>query len=130
MTEFIPDLKQMVTAGRIEDVKQALAGLEKRPEADHHAVIEVLALATDKTAIELLPFLLAEIDPDHPVRHRLFQLTTDRAHLNYAFALILLDHATPGQLTQIVPLLKHILSRETKGGFLNRMLRAVGKTET
>jgi len=127
MTDFIPDLKQMVSAGRIEDAKLALAGLEQRPETDHQAVLEILALAPDKTALELLPFLLAQINPDHPVRHRLFQLTTDRAHLNYVFVLILMDHATPGQLTQIVPLLKHILSRETKGDFLNQMLRAVGK---
>jgi len=124
---FIPNLKDLITTGRIEEARESLAGLEQRPEADQNGVIELLALARDKTALDLLPFLLTTINPDHPIHHRLFQLTTDRAHLNYNFALMLLNHGNPEQLNQITPLLKHILTRETKGDFLNRMLRTVGK---
>ena len=127
MGDFIPDLKHLVKTARFQEAKEALDSLPQRPDADQEAAIEVLALASDKTALELLSFLMESTPPDHPLRLRLFQLTTDRAHLNYAFARILLVHSTPDQIRHLTPLLKHILSKETKGELLNRILRIVGK---
>ncbi|MCG8637284.1 MAG: hypothetical protein MI863_25865 [Desulfobacterales bacterium] len=127
MGDFIPDLKHLVKTARFQEAKEALNSLSRRPDAEQEAAIEVLALASDKAALELLSFLMETTPPDHPLRQRIFQLTTDRAHINYAFAGILLVHSTPDQIRQLTPLLKHILSKETKGELLNRILRVVGK---
>ncbi|MCG8689197.1 MAG: hypothetical protein MI892_30275 [Desulfobacterales bacterium] len=126
MAEFIPELKQLIKKNQAEATKEKLSGILDRPEEDQEAVIELLALASDKTALDLLSFLMDTIDEKHPVHARLYQLTSDRAHLNFEFVLLLLRHAGPDRLNQLTPLLKHILTRETKGTLLTQILRTVG----
>ena len=126
MTDFIPALKGLIKTGRIEEAKPLLTGFSNRPQEDQEAVIELLALAPDATGFALIDFLMA--DPqDKSIHKRLFQLATDRAHLNYTFTELLLSHGTPEQIRQSIPLLKHIISKATKGDLLNRILRAAGK---
>ncbi len=127
MTPYIQKLKSFLTAGNIEAAQNVLTDVETRSETDMQAVIELLALAKDKDAPALISFLLNRIDSKHPFHKRLFQLATDRAHLNYAFAEILLKYADKNQQNQIIPLLRHILSREVKGDQLNRLIRTIGK---
>ena len=127
MGDFITDLKKLMEDGAVDRIKARLEKLDQRPEEDQNGVIEQLALANDNTALDLIPYLMAETDPDHPVHARLFQLATDRAHLNYAFVLVLLDHASRDQLDQVIPLLRYILAKETKGDILNLILRQIGK---
>lgn len=127
MGDFIPDFKNLVKTSRVQEAKDALASLTQRPEEEQQAAIEILALASDDTAFGLLSFLMETMAPDHPLRQRIFQLITDRAHINYNFAGILLAQGTPDQIRHITPLLKHILSKETHGELLNRILRVIGK---
>jgi len=96
-------------------------------DSEKQEVIEMLALAPDKTALALLTFLLGKIRLDNETRKRLFQLTADRAHLNFTFARILLDHGDQSQLIYWAPLFKHILSKETNEDLLNRIIRTAGK---
>lgn len=127
MAEYIPELKKLIKTNRIKEARNALSSLADRPAQDKQAVIELLALAPDQTAHALLSFLMEDSAIDQDTRSRLYQLTTDRAHIDYAFASILLAHGSPDQIRQIIPLLKHVLSKETKGDLLNTILRVVGK---
>lgn len=106
---------------------EQLSILSSRLDNERKDVIEMLALASDKTALSLLNFLLGKTTLDSETRKRLFQLTMDRAHLNFAFTTLLLDHGDRSQLIHYVPLFKHILSKETNEDLLNRIIRTAGK---
>lgn len=127
MGDFVPNLKHLVKTARLQEAKEILEGLAQRSQADQEAAIEVLALASDSTALELLSFLIETTARDHPFQQRLFQLASDRAHINHEFVRILLTSGTPDQMRHITPLLRHILTREAQGDLLNRVLRVVGK---
>ncbi len=126
MTDFTANLKGLIKTDRIEEAQTLLEDFSIRPEDDQEAVIEILALAPDGIGFALIDFLMKSTQKKS-VKERLFQLATDRAHLNYAFAVLLLSHGSPEQIQHSIPLLKHILSKATKGDLLNRILRAAGK---
>ncbi|MBU4130173.1 MAG: hypothetical protein KKF12_05080, partial [Proteobacteria bacterium] len=98
MDLYLPKLRQLIKTAQIDQAQERLSILSSRPVNERQEVIEMLALATDKTALCLLSFLLGKTTLDAETRERLFQLTTDRAHLNFAFAGILLDQADRPQL--------------------------------
>ncbi|MCG8614677.1 MAG: hypothetical protein MI802_00565 [Desulfobacterales bacterium] len=127
MGEYIPQLKHLIKTARLQEAREALADLASRPQTDQEAVIELLALASDSTALDLLGFLTETTSKENPLHLRLFQLTSDRAHINSNFVRILINSGTPAQMRQITPLLKHILTKEAQGDLLNRILRVVGK---
>lgn len=129
MSETIRELKDLIKTDRIEAAKARLALLGRRSgsEEDQQEVLQMLALASDRTGLALIDFLLAQEGLDHAVQERLFQLATDRAHLNYEFTGLLLTHGSKEQVRHIIPLLKHILSKATKGDLLNLILRSAGK---
>jgi len=127
MDLFLPKLRQLIKTAQVDQARELLSILSSRPVNERQEVIEMLALATDKTALSLLSFLLGKAALDAETRERLFQLTTDRAHLNFAFADLLLDHGDRARLLHHAPLFKHILSRETNDGLLNRIIRTAGK---
>lgn len=127
MGDNIRELNVLLEEGNIQACKTALTGIEQRSATEQKQVIELLALAKESHALDLMAFLLDQTPGEHPFHNRLFQLAVDRAHINYLFAPVLLDHADPGQYSQIIPLLKHILSKETRGKRLNQIIRSVGK---
>jgi CheY-like chemotaxis protein len=127
MAPYLPTLRQFIKTGQIEQARQQLSILSSRLDNEKKDVIEMLALASDKTALSLLDFLLGETTLDSETRKRLFQLTMDRAHLNFAFTTLLLNHGDRSQLIHYVPLFKHILSKETNEDLLNRIIRTAGK---
>jgi len=126
MTDFIPELKGLIKTDHTKEAKTLLASFSSRSEEDQQAVIEMLALASDPTGLDLIDFLMSGTR-EKSVQKRLFQLATDRAHLNYAFTGLLLSHGTPTQIRHSIPLLKHIIAKATKGELLNRILRTAGK---
>lgn len=127
MAPYLTALRQFIKTGQIEQAREQLSILSSRMDNEKKDVIEMLALASDKTALSLLDFLLGETTLDSETRKRLFQLTLDRAHLNFDFTTLLLDHGNRSQLIHYVPLFKHILSNETNEGLLNRIIRTAGK---
>jgi len=127
MTEYIPTLRHLIKTSLMDQAKENLAILSSRPDKEKQEVIELLALTSDKIALDLLSFLLGSISLDAEIRDRFFQLATDRAHLNFKFAQILLEHGNRSQIIHSSPLLKHILSKETSGVLLNKIIRAAGK---
>ncbi|HCY85901.1 MAG TPA: hypothetical protein DHV36_12270, partial [Desulfobacteraceae bacterium] len=127
MGAYIPQLKHLIKTARLQEAREALADLAQHSKKDQEAAIELLALASDNTALDLLGFLTETTAKEHPLHQRLFQLTSDRAHINASFTRILLNSGTPAQMRQITPLLKHVLTKEARGDLLNRILRVVGK---
>jgi len=127
MDTYLPKLRQLIKTAQLEQAQEHLSTLSSRPDTEKHDVIEMLALASDKTAFSLLSFLIGKITLDNEIRERLFQLTTDRAHLNFTFANILLDQGDRPQMIHYSPLFRHILSKETDEKLLNRIIRTAGR---
>jgi CheY-like chemotaxis protein len=127
MDPYLPALGKFIKTGQIEQAQEQLSILSSRLDNEKKEVIEMLALASDKTALSLLDFLLGKTPQDSETRKRLFQLTMDRAHLNFTFATLLLDHGDRAQLIHYIPLFKHILSNETDENVLNKIIRTAGE---
>ncbi|MCP4671795.1 MAG: response regulator [Desulfobacula sp.] len=127
MADYIQGLKKNIKTGNIKKAKTALKQISSRYDHEKLEIIQILALAPDETAFELLSFLTDITRHDPQIHDRLIQLITDRAHLNSHFAMILLDKTDTPTIKHIVPLLKHILLKETNAQLLNKILRTAGK---
>jgi len=127
MNDYIPGIKKSIKEDKISDTKTILKDLSSRPEHEKLEVLQILALAPDNTAFELLSFLIEKNQHDPEIHDRLIQLITDRAHLNSHFAIILLDNTDAHTIMHLVPLLKHILTKETDTQLLNKIIRTAGK---
>ncbi len=127
MVDYIQNLKKNIKIKDIKQAKTALKNISSRSDHEKLEVLQILALAPDKTAFELLSFL-AEKNQHDPQNHdRLIQLITDRAHLDSHFILIILDKTDAPTIINSVPLLKHILIKETNTKLLNNIIRTAGK---
>lgn len=127
MSEYITSLKKNIKNNKTDEAKKLLEPLASKPEAEQLEVVQLLALAPDKVALELLHFLTSPNYTDTEFYGRLIQLITDRAHLNFQFLLILLDNADIKTIQQSIPLIRHILNNETDKTLLNKIIRAIGK---
>ena len=126
MDDYLPNLKKSIKTGKIGQARTLLAQIHSRPGPEKQEVLQILALGSDKTAFELLSFLTAKEHRDPEIYDRLIQLITDRAHLNFNFALILLNNADPATIHHASPLMRHILSNETDKDLLNKIIRTAG----
>ncbi len=129
MDDYIQGLKKSITTGKVGLAKTLLAQLSSRPDPEKKETLEILALTPDKTAFELLSFLVSEIHHAPDIYDRLIQLITDRAHLDFHFVLILLNAPDRRTAFNAHPLLKHILSNETDKDLLNEIIRTTGKLQ-
>lgn len=129
MGNYLPSLKQNIKKGNTDRAKKLLSDLGSRYMHEKLEVLEALALAPDKVAWDILFFLTGQEPKDPDIYDRLIQLTTDRAHLNYSFVLILLQHGSRRTINQSIPLVRHILSKETDKYLLKEIIRAAGKMQ-
>lgn len=129
MEDYVPQLKNSIKSGKLDTAKTLLKQLSTRHDAEKQEILQLLALTPDKAAYELLAFLSHRDNQDPGIASRIIQLIIDRAHLNYGFILILFDNAPKSTLVSTVPLLRHILSKETDKDLLNRIIRAAGKAQ-
>ncbi len=127
MDDYLPNLRKAIRSGKIAQSKKLLARLSFKSESDKLDVIQILALAPDKIALELLSFLTIKEQKDPDVYDRLIQLIIDRAHLNFNFAFILLENADSHTIKHVTPLLRHILSNETDKALLNKLIKTAGE---
>jgi CheY-like chemotaxis protein/HEAT repeat protein len=127
MGDFLPDLKNHIKTGRISQAKTLLSDISSLTPEEKQAVIQMLALAPDKPALELLSFVTSEQYRDPDIYDRLIQLVIDRAHLNFHFVVILFNNADKKMISQAYPLLRHALSNETDKALLNTIIRTAGK---
>ncbi len=127
MENYLPALKKQLKAGNIDSAKHLLADLSSKQIDKKLEVLKILALAPDKTALHLLSFLTDSKNRDPDIYDRLIQLVIDRAHLNFSFVLILFENADSKTISQVIPLVRHILSNETDRDLLNKIIRTAGK---
>ncbi|NOX34398.1 MAG: hypothetical protein GXP56_11805 [Deltaproteobacteria bacterium] len=127
MDDYIPSLKKSIKIEKIGQAKKLLGQIHSRPATEKQEVIQILALAPDKAASELLSFLTNKDHKDPDIYDRLIHLITDRAHLNFNFALILFKNADIKTIMHAAPLFRHILSNETDRELLNKIIRTAGK---
>lgn len=127
MDDFLPNLKKSIKTNKIGQAKTLLAQICSKPAPEKEGVLQILALAPDKIAFDLLSFLTAKEHRDPEIYDRLIQLITDRAHLNFSFSLILLKTCDRPTIINAAPLLKHILSNETDPELLNQIIRTTGE---
>ncbi len=127
MDEYLPRLKENIKTGKINQAKILLEQIGSKPTHEKQEILQILALAPNKTAFELLSFLTDKKHKDPEIHDRLIQLITDRAHLSFNFTLILFDNAGTQTITRATPLLRHILSNGTNKDLLNKTIRTAGK---
>ncbi len=127
MDDYIRSLKTSIRTGKLGQAKALLAGMSSRPAPEKKEAFEILALTSGKAAFELLSFLASETRHDPDMHERLVRLITDRAHLDFHFALILLSLVDRNTAFTLSPLLKHILTNGTDKDLLNAIIRAAGK---
>ncbi len=127
MDDYLTRLKKCIKTEDIDQARTLLAQLSSRPEPEKYEVLQILALAPDKSAFELLSFLTDKKHKDPDIYDRLVQLISDRAHINFNFALILCENADTQTIIHAAPLLRHILSNETNKELLNKIIKTTGK---
>jgi len=130
MSDYLPTLKNSIKTGKLGKAKTLLSEIKDRHPAQKQEILQMIALASEKTAYELLLFLTDKAHKDPDIHDRLIQLTVDRAHLNYRFILILFENADRKIINHALPLMKHILSNETDKDLLSAIIRSAGKLKT
>ena len=126
MAVYITQIKNSITKPDIKKTKQLLVELKQHSLKTKIKVLEILALAPDLTALNLIPVLIQRENIDEEIYDRTIQLLTDRAHLNFNFSLILYKECDKNGILQIAPLMKHILSKGTDFEVLRETLRTAG----
>ncbi len=127
MSDYIISLRKAVKTGKLSQAEALLDQTLSLPEEDRQAAIQILALASDKTAFHLLSYLVAKVKDDNELHERLIQLATDRAHLNFNFIKILFKNTDKASVSRIIPLIRHILSRSTDNELLSLIIKTAGK---
>ena len=125
MASFSSEFDRIIKTGEINS--DNLSQILSLDEDQQQAMIEQLALAPDNIAYDILSLLMNTMGPTHPLRSRLYQLTMDRAHINFKFSMILINHTTPDRPGPITYLIRHILSKETDKDLLKDIFRAAGR---
>jgi len=125
MASFFPAFEKILKTGKVHsDTLMQILNLD---EAQQQTVVEKLALAKDDVAYDILSYLMNTMGPTHTLRPRLYQLIMDRAHINFKFVMILINHTNPAQPGAITPLTKHILNKATDKDLLKDIFRAAGR---
>ncbi len=127
MTDYITQIQESINNSDIGKVKSLLMELKKYPFESQLEVLHFFSLAPDLIALSLLPLLTADGYIGEKIYDKVIQLLIDRAHLNFHFALILYRTSNKEVIGQIVPLMKHILSKETDFEILKETIKTVGR---
>lgn len=127
MIDYIFQIKESITKSNIKATIQLLKKLKKQTFETKLEVLQIIALAPDIIALDLLPTLTQEEYIDEEIYDRVIQLLIDRAHLNFHFALILYNTHNQDTIFQIAPLMRHILSKETDFEILLSTIKTAGK---
>jgi len=126
MKTYMEQIKEHMAEKNMVPVKILLRELKDQSEKTKLELLEFLAVTDDASALECLSFLMIPQNLDSAIKERLVQLITDRAHLDFQFALLLFDHLEREELKKIVPLIRHILSNETDPDILAATLKTAG----
>lgn len=126
MKSYADRIRHHLEKKDINAAKTLLHEFKKQSFETRLEVLTLLALADDQSAFESLSFLMDGRNRDPEIQGRIVQLITDRAHMNFAFAVILFNNLEQTELKKFVPLIRHILSNETDSGILAATLKTAG----
>ena len=133
MKDYITRIKKSVNNSDIKKTKQLLKALKDLSFETKLEVLQIFALAPDLIALNLLPLLTQDkyVDEyiDGEIYDRVIQLIIDRAHLNFHFSLVLYNTCNRDIILQILPLMQHILSKETDFEILKETIKTAGREE-
>lgn len=127
MTDYITKIKKSINKPDIEKTKQLLKKLKDLSFETKLEVLQIFALVPDINALNIMPLLVQDEYIDEEIYDRVIQLLTDRAHLNFHFSLILYNTLDKKIILQIIPLMKHILSKETDFEILRETIKTAGR---
>ncbi len=127
MENFITRIKKSINESNIKKTKQLLKELKSLSFETKLEVLQIFALAPDIIALNLMPVLMQKEYIDEEIYDRVVHLLTDRAHLNFHFILILYNTSDKEIISQMIPLMKHILSKETDFEILRETIKTAGR---
>ncbi len=131
MGNYISHFKESIKNADVRKAKDLLLDLHLKPDETKLAILDELAIVPDDVASVLLDFMVRlEVKYYKSFKFntydRLIQLITDRAHLNFDFALILYRTQDREKILQASSLLKYILTNCTDREILFETINAVG----
>lgn len=131
MGNYISYFKESIKNADLRKAKDLLLDLHLESEEAKVAILNELAMVPDELAWLLLD-LLVRLETKYyksfsiDTYDKLIQLITDRAHLNFEFAMILYKTRDRKKLLQASPLMKYILTNCTDREILFETINAVG----
>ncbi|MBF0234228.1 MAG: hypothetical protein HQK62_10810 [Desulfamplus sp.] len=131
MGNYISYFKESIKNSDIRKAKDLLIDLHLESDDTKTAILNELAMVSDEMACLLLDFIMRlEIKYYKSFKlelyDKLIQLITDRAHLNFDFAIIFYKIRDRKKILQATSLLKYILTNCTDREILFETINAVG----
>ena len=128
----LPLFRKYIEASNLKQAKNLLLDLHLQSKSVQTSILDELAMATDDhLAWNLLNFLV-HIEICHfnafspEIYNKMIQLITDRAHLNFEYAVILYRTEDHQKILQAAPLMKYILTNCTDREILFETIHAAG----
>ncbi|MBF0376964.1 MAG: hypothetical protein HQK72_05730 [Desulfamplus sp.] len=132
MGNYISYFRDSIKNSDIKKAKDLLLDLHLESDKTKVAILDELAMASDSDAWILLDFVVRletkyykSFNNDN--HNKLIQLITDRAHLNFGFALIFYKARDRKRLLKASPLLKYILTNCTDREILFETINIIGE---
>ncbi|MBF0467475.1 MAG: hypothetical protein HQK61_01090 [Desulfamplus sp.] len=134
MGNYISYFKESVKNSDIRKAKDLLIDLHLESEETKTAILNELAMVSDEIACVLLDFIIRlEVKYYKSFRAELYdkliQLITDRAHLNFDFAVIFYKIRDRKKILQGISLLKYILTNCADREILFETINAIGSEQ-
>ncbi len=128
----LPLFRKYVETANVKKAKDLILDLHLESESVQTGILDELAMATDDhLAWNLLNFLV-HVEVSHfnafspEIYDKMIELITDRAHLNFEYAVILYRTADHQKILQAAPLMKYILTNCTDREILFETIHAAG----
>lgn len=131
MGNYISVFRECIKNSDIKKAKDLLLDLHLNSDETKIAILDELAMVSDEVACVLLDFLM-RLEAKYyesltfKTYERLIQLITDRAHLNFEFAVILYKINDREKILKSTSLIKYILTNCTDRVILFETINAVG----
>ncbi|MBF0301753.1 MAG: response regulator [Desulfamplus sp.] len=131
MGNYISLFKDCIKNSDIRKSKDLLLDLHLNSDQNKIAILDELSMVSDEVAYTLLDFIIRLESKYYKsfqfhAYDRLIQLITDRAHLNFDFALILYKSKDREKILKATSLLKYILTNCTDREILFETINAIG----
>lgn len=112
----------------METLRDLLDNFPDRDEKTRVRALFEISVSSNNNAFFALNHLIDKAPPSATYKNDLVELLLDKAQAHAPFILPFIDHASPGQQKNAVPVFASILLSETDTHILQKVLMAIGKT--